>query len=96
MQEIQTKNNTYILTENNNTIVTHKINNYELITLNYVNNTELITIYDEDCNIVAICTFESWNGRYTYNIIKNIQQVDEQIIANIMGQLQQITIKTEW
>ena len=96
MQKTQTKNNMYILTENNNTIVTHKINGYELITLNYVDNKELITIYDVDCNIVAICTFESWNGKYIYDIIKNIQEVDEKVIADIMEQLQEITIRLEW
>ena len=96
MQEIKTKNNTYITTENNNTIITFNILGFELVTCNYYGDEILVTIYDDECNCKAITTFWCVHNRWGYNLIKNVAEIQEELLQEILEQLYKITMETEW
>lgn len=96
MEEIKTKNNTYIVTENLNTIITYNILGFEVITCNYYENEILVTIYDDECNCKAIATFSCVHNRYDYKLIKNIAEINDELLDEIMEQLYKITMETEW
>ena len=96
MYEIQTKNNTIITTENNNTIITYNILGFEIITCNYYEDEILVTIYDDESNCKAIATFSCVHNRYNYKLIKNVAEIQDELLNEIMEQLYKITIETEW
>lgn len=84
---MQILNKQIINTENLNTIITYNICDFEIITTNYNENTILVNIYNEDCNIAAMCTFESNGKRYDYNVINNVRNIDDELLDYIMEQL---------
>lgn len=96
MQEIKTKNNVCITTENNNTIITYNILGFELVTCNYYGDGILVTIYDDECNCVAIATFWCVHNRWGYDLIKNVAEIQEELLQEILEQLYKIIMETEW
>ena len=93
---LQTQNKQLIKTENSNCNITYNINNYEIITLNYYENTILVNIYDNECNIVCICTFESVHNRYDYTILNNIQNINAELLDEIMQQLNEQMLNLQY
>lgn len=96
MEEIKTKNNTQIMTENNNTIITYNILGFEVITCNYYDDEILVIIYDDECNCRAITTFSCVHNRYDYKIIKNVAEINDELLDEIIQELYKIIMETEW
>lgn len=94
MQTIQNKQ--IVMTQNNNCIITYSINIYEIVTLNYYENTILVNIYDDECNIICICTFESVHDRYNYTILNNIRNINTELLDEIMQQLNEQILNLQY
>lgn len=82
---MQLKNNTICYTQNNNAIIVYNINNFEVVTSNYVDDEILVTIYDKKCNCIAITTFYVRGDGYDYSVFVN--NTTENKLHNVMQKL---------
>lgn len=85
--EIKLKNNTFGVTENNNVVLVYSILGFEVITLNYYENTALVIIYDDECNCKAICKYFNEYKTIDYEVIENTTEMDTELLNEIMQAL---------
>lgn len=87
MKEIQTKNDTFIMTENNNTIITYNILGFEIMILNYFENTALVIIYNEESECRAIFRLYVYGSFSKIDIIENTADMPEELINEIVERI---------
>ena len=95
MKEIQTKNDTFIMTENNNTIITYNILGFEIMILNYFENTALVIIYNEESECRAIFRLYVYGSYSKINIIENTADMPEELINEIVKRINEKFEETE-
>lgn len=94
--ETKLKNNTFGVTENNNVVLVYNILGFELITLNYHENTALVIVYDDECNCKAICKYFCKYGSVDYEIIENTTEMDAELLDELMEGLNKAEELLDW
>lgn len=75
------------ITDNNNTIIVYTICGIEIITTPYDEENILCCVYNTENELICIFTLWMVNGRYNYNVLKNIKKVKTTFIEDVVEKL---------
>lgn len=75
------------ITDNNNTIIVYTICGIEIITTLYNEENILCCVYNTENELICIFTLWMVNGRYNYNVLKNIKKVKTTFIEDVVEKL---------
>lgn len=75
------------ITKNGNTIIVYTVNGLDIITTLYDEENILCTMYNTDNEVILIFTLWLVNGRYNFNILKNVKKVHRNFINDVVDKL---------
>lgn len=75
------------ITKNGNTIIVYTIDGLDIITTLYDEENILCCVYNTENELICIFTLWIVNGRYNYNVLKNIKKVKTTFIEDVVEKL---------